>query len=243
MSPLLDARLTVGHGRLVVARDVEVSVEASEICAVVGPNGAGKTTLLATIAGLLPAISGSVAIAGEPLATGSARRMSRAGVTLVPDSRALFTTLSTLENLRVADRTGGQAIAEVFELFPGLRRKRKLEAGRLSGGEQQMLALGRALVQRPRVLLIDEMSMGLAPLVVESLAETIRDLASNTAMAVVLVEQHVHVALKVADQAIVLVHGDVVMQGPADELAANSDLDSAYLGSLPAEPTPTTGSS
>jgi branched-chain amino acid transport system ATP-binding protein len=220
VSPLLDARLTVGHGRLVVARDVEVSVEASEICAVVGPNGAGKTTLLATIAGLLPAISGSVAIAGEPLATGSA-----------------------LENLRVADRTGGQAIAEVFELFPGLRRKRKLEAGRLSGGEQQMLALGRALVQRPRVLLIDEMSMGLAPLVVESLAETIRDLASNAGMAVVLVEQHVHVALKVADQAIVLVHGDVVMQGSADELAANSDLDSAYLGSLPAERTPNTGSS
>lgn len=241
MSPLLEARLTVGHGRLVVARDVEVSVGASEICAVIGPNGAGKTTLLATIAGLLPALSGSVAIAGERLATGSARRMSRAGVTLVPDSRALFTTLSTLENLRVADRTGGQAIDEVFELFPGLRDKRKLEAGRLSGGEQQILALGRALVQRPRVLLIDEMSMGLAPLMVQSLAETIRDLASNAGMAVVLVEQHVHVALKVADQAIVLVHGDVVMQGSADELAANSDLDSAYLGSLPGGPNPATG--
>ncbi len=242
MSPLLEARLTVGHGRLVVARDIEVSVRESEICAVVGPNGAGKTTLLATIAGLLPAISGSVSIAGETLATGSARRMSRAGVTLVPDSRALFTTLSTLDNLRVADRTGGQAIEEVFELFPGLRAKRKLEAGRLSGGEQQMLALGRALVQQPRVLLIDEMSMGLAPLVVQSLVSTIRDLASNTGMAVVLVEQHVNVALDAADQAIVLVHGDVVMQGGADEVAANPDLDSAYLGSVPTAHAPIAGS-
>jgi branched-chain amino acid transport system ATP-binding protein len=242
VSPLLEARLTVGHGRLVVGRDIEVSVRESEICAVVGPNGAGKTTLLATIAGLLPAISGSVSIAGEVLATGSARRMSRAGVTLVPDNRALFTTLTTLENLSVADRTGGQAIDEVFELFPGLRAKQKLEAGRLSGGEQQMLALGRALVQQPRVLLIDEMSMGLAPLVVQSLVRTIRDLASNTGMAVVLVEQHVNVALDAADQAIVLVHGDVVMQGAANEVAANPDLGSAYLGSVSTAHTPVVGS-
>ncbi len=239
MSPLLEARLTVGHGRLVVARDVEISVDASEICAVVGPNGAGKTTLLSTIAGLLPAIAGSVSIDSEPVPTGSARKMSRAGVTLVPDHRALFTTLSTLQNLRVADRSGGEVIEEVFELFPGLRAKQKLDAGRLSGGEQQMLALGRALVQQPRVLLIDEMSMGLAPLVVQSLVRTIRELASNNGTAVVLVEQHVNVALEAADQAIVLVHGDVVMRGNADEVHANPDLGSAYLGAGPTGPTPT----
>jgi branched-chain amino acid transport system ATP-binding protein len=227
---LLEARLTVGHGRVVVARDVTVEVAAGEICAVVGPNGAGKTTLLTTIAGLIPPIDGTVRVAGEPLAGGSARAASRAGVTLVPDNRALFGGLSALDNLRVADRSGGDGIDEVFELFPRLGEKRRVAAGDLSGGEQQMLALGRALVQRPQVLLIDEMSMGLAPLVVESLMTTIRGIASGTGAAVVLVEQHVHMALESADRALALVHGELVASGTAEQVRDTADLHSAYLG-------------
>ena len=230
MTDLLEVELTVGHGPLVVGRNVELSVAAGEVCAVLGPNGAGKTTLLSTIAGLLPAISGTVAVGGDPVPTGSARRMSRAGVALVPDHRALFTTLSTADNLRVADRTGGQGTAEMLELFGGLRSKLDLPAGKLSGGEQQMLALARALVQRPRILLIDEMSMGLAPLVVESLVRSIRRHAEANGTAVVLVEQHVNVALEAADKAVVMVHGDVVLRGSAAEVAADPRLLSAYLG-------------
>jgi branched-chain amino acid transport system ATP-binding protein len=231
MTAVLEAHLTVGYDPIVVARDVTVDVAAGEVCALIGPNGAGKTTLLSTIAGLLTPISGSVAIASELMPPGSARRTNRAGLVLVPEHRALFTKLSTLDNLRVADRSGGGGIEEVFELFPRLREKSKLEAGRLSGGEQQMLALARAIVQRPKVLLIDEMSMGLAPLIVEALVATIRAYSTDHAAAVVLVEQHVRLALEAADQAIVMVHGEVALRGPAAEVAADPDrLKAAYFG-------------
>ena len=241
MSALLEARLTVGYGHIVVGRDIDLRVAAGEICAIIGPNGAGKTTLLNTIAGLLPPIEGSVTIGSERIPGGAARRASRAGLALVPDHRALFTRLTTLENLRAADRTGGHAIEEMFELFPPLETKAKLAAGRLSGGEQQMLALARAFVQRPRVLLIDEMSMGLAPIVVQSLAGSISKYAAATGAAVVLVEQHVPLALASSDHALVLVHGDVVLQGPSDEVSAHPELGSMYLGGGPARPFRTGG--
>lgn len=243
MTPLLNVRLTVGHGPVVVARDITFEVSAGEVLAIIGPNGAGKTTLLSTIAGLLPAVSGEVKVASEPMRSGSARATSRAGVTLVPDHRALFSRLTTLENLRVADPSGGEGIAEILDLFPPLRVKAGVAAGKLSGGEQQMLALARALVQRPRVLLIDEMSMGLAPLIVESLIGTIRSYAAAAEAAVVLVEQHVAVALKASDYVLVMVHGDIVLEGSPEDLGAHPELQSVYLGgSLPQPPPEDTAS-
>lgn len=223
--------LSIGYGDLAVGRAIDLTVRSNEILAVLGPNGAGKTTLLLTIGGFLPPLGGAVAVDGTPLPAGSARRANRAGVVLVPDSRALFTQLTAIENLRLAARSGGPTVDEMLDLFPGLARRAKLKAGMLSGGEQQMLAVARALVQGPSVLLVDEMSMGLAPVVVESLMPVVRRVADESGAAVVLVEQHVRLALEVADQAVVLVHGDVTLSGPAGDLAADpAALEAAYLG-------------
>jgi branched-chain amino acid transport system ATP-binding protein len=231
MSAVLDAELTVGYNGLAVARDIELAVGEREVLAILGPNGAGKTTLLMTLAGLLAPISGQISIAGEPVKPGSARRMSRAGVVLVPDNRALFTQLTTLENLSIAHRSGGPTPDEVLDLFPALGKRAKTKAGTLSGGEQQMLAVGRGLVQGPRVLLIDEMSMGLAPTIVETLVPTVRQIADESDAAVVLVEQHVHVALEISDRAMVMVHGEVVRSGTAAEVRDDAlSLEDAYLG-------------
>jgi branched-chain amino acid transport system ATP-binding protein len=223
--------LAVGYGNLVVARGIDLVVHRNEILAVLGPNGAGKTTLLLTIAGFLPPIEGEISVDGAPLPAGSARGSNRRGVVLVPDSRALFTQLSTAENLRLAARSGAHTVDEMLDLFPALARRSTLKAGMLSGGEQQMLAVARALVQGPRVLLIDEMSMGLAPVVVESLMPIVRQVADDTGAAVVLVEQHIHLALEIADHAMVLVHGDVSLSGPAAAIRSDTAaLEAAYLG-------------
>ncbi|MDD9371710.1 MAG: ABC transporter ATP-binding protein [Acidimicrobiales bacterium] len=223
--------LSIGYGGLAVGRGIDLSVRRNEILAVLGPNGAGKTTLLLTIGGFLPPLGGSIRVGGAPLAPGSPRRANRAGVVLVPDSRALFTQLTAVENLKLGARNGGPSVDEMLDLFPALARRAKVRAGMLSGGEQQMLAVARALVQGPSVLLIDEMSMGLAPVVVESLMPVVRRVADESDAAVVLVEQHVRLALEIADQAVVLVHGDVTLSGPADELATDpAALEAAYLG-------------
>ena len=227
--------LCVGYQRTTIARDIAVSVGKGEILAVLGPNGAGKTTLLLTLAGFLRPIAGRVAIDGHDVTGSSARRMNRAGMVLVPDSRALFTTLSTLDNISIASRKGGATVSEVLDLFPRLRARAKVKAGMLSGGEQQMLAVARALVQGPRALLIDEMSMGLAPIIVEQLMPLVRQVADETGAAIVLVEQHVHLALEIADTAMVLVHGDVSLSGKAAELRDDpAALEAAYLGAATA---------
>jgi branched-chain amino acid transport system ATP-binding protein len=177
------------------------------------------------------ALGGEVRVEGEVLARGSARAAARKGVVLVPDDRALFTGLTTRDNLALCRRRGGTTIEQVLDFFPSLRKRYKVEAGKLSGGEQQMLAVGRALMLDPRVLLIDELSMGLAPVIVEELLPIVRRVATETNAAVVLVEQHVRLALGVADHAVVLAHGATVLARPAAELIADPGvLERAYMG-------------
>jgi branched-chain amino acid transport system ATP-binding protein len=223
--------LTVGHGSLPVARNFNVDLDAGRVLSLLGPNGAGKTTLLETMAGLLPRIAGDTSVDGRSLPSGRAGAACRAGVVLVPDDRALFKKLTVAENMRAAAPTRSKSNDDVVDLFPALRRRWKLHAGALSGGEQQMLAMARALVQRPRVLLVDEMSMGLAPVIIEELLPVVRRVADDTGAVVVLVEQHVHLALEIADEAIVLMHGEVTLAGDAHEIAADAArLEAAYLG-------------
>jgi branched-chain amino acid transport system ATP-binding protein len=229
---LVCTSLTGGRGSTTAFRDVSLSVESGEVLTLLGPNGAGKTTLLLTLAGLLPAQDGTIAVDGTALKNGRPSLANSAGVTLVPDDRCLFTTLTVEENLKVAARKGGPAPSTMLEVFPALEKRWDLKAGALSGGEQQMLAMARALIQEPKVLLVDEMSMGLAPLVVESLFEAVRRIAAERGCAVVLVEQHVHVALGVADRAAVLSHGELVLDQDAATLrAAPEVLEQAYFGS------------
>jgi branched-chain amino acid transport system ATP-binding protein len=229
--------LVAGYQGIAVVRDLDLSVARGEVLAVLGPNGAGKTTLLLTLAGFLPPIDGTIEVDERSIKGGSPRRMNRAGVVLVPDSRALFTSLTTLENLRLAARPNATTVDESLDLFPALQRRADLRAGMLSGGEQQMLAMARALVQGPRALLIDEMSMGLAPVIVETLMPLVRDVATQSGAAVILVEQHVRLALEIADSALVLVHGEVALRGTAAEVLASGDrLEAAYLGTESAPP-------
>jgi branched-chain amino acid transport system ATP-binding protein len=237
MTTVLEARgLSGGYGKIVAIRDVDLELKAGEVTAVLGPNGAGKTTLMMTLAGLLPRAKGDVLLNGHPLPSGKPNVANMAGVVLVPDNRALFTTLTVRENLEVAKIKGENNLDEVIDLFPNLVPRLNLKAGALSGGEQQMLAMARGIVQKPKVFLVDEMSLGLAPIIVEHLLPIVRRIADDTGAAVVLVEQHISLALECADSALVLVHGEVSLRGSAEELRSNPDvLEAAYLGAaLPA---------
>ncbi|CUU56937.1 branched-chain amino acid transport system ATP-binding protein [Parafrankia irregularis] len=223
--------LSGGRGSATAFRNVDLTVEEGSVLALLGPNGAGKTTLLLTLAGLLPAQGGTISVDGTRLRNGRPAAANAAGVVLVPDNRALFTTLTVEENIRVAARRNGPKPKSLLETFPALEKRWNLPAGALSGGEQQMLVMARALVQQPRVLLIDELSMGLAPLIVEDLFKTVSAIAADHKCAVILVEQHVNLALEVADSAAVLNRGRIVLRGAAEELAASPELlEGAYLG-------------
>ncbi|MDL9938080.1 ATP-binding cassette domain-containing protein [Gordonia sp. ABSL1-1] len=215
-------------------RQLDLELKSGEVLALLGPNGAGKTTALLTLTGLLPSLGGTVEMAGKPIRSGHARAASRAGLVLVPDNRALFTTLTVEENLRLAVSGKHKWKDErdvILGYFPRLGERLRVAAGALSGGEQQMLAIGRALVQHPKALLIDELSMGLAPVIVESLLPIIRQVADETGTGVILVEQHVALALEIADTALVLRHGHNVLQGDARRLSATPELiERAYLG-------------
>ncbi|WP_246636315.1 ABC transporter ATP-binding protein [Actinoplanes hulinensis] len=225
----LDA-VTAGYAGIPAVRDIGLSVASGEIVAMLGPNGAGKTTTLRTAAGILTPMTGTVAAFGRPLR----RRLeqnARAGLVLVPDTRGVFHSLTVRENLTLARRRRGDSLDDVLDLFPALRELMGRRCGQLSGGEQQMLAIAKALVHRPRVLLIDEMSMGLAPVAVQALLPSIRALADRFAVGVLLVEQHIDLALSIADRAVVLHHGRIVLTGPAAELRADRNaVAEAYFG-------------
>jgi branched-chain amino acid transport system ATP-binding protein len=217
--------LCAGYGPVVVTRDVNMHVGPGEVVALLGPNGAGKTTTLLTVAGELPPISGEVLIDGMPTRTPLHRR-ARRGLAFVSEERSVFMRLSGNANLRV----GGVSSRAAAELFPELDPLLRRPAGLLSGGEQQMLTLARAFGRKPRLLLVDELSLGLAPLIVERLLSRIREIATAENIGVILVEQHVHRALAIADRAYVMQRGEVVLEGTADEIRSRVDaLEQAYL--------------
>lgn len=235
-------RLAAGYLGTPVVRDVSLRVAGGEVVALLGPNGAGKTTTLAAIAGLIAPLDGAIRFAGEDVTGQSADRLARAGLALVPEGRELFFDLTAREHLRLAGRVPEHVpVDELLELLPELEKCLDRKAGVLSGGEQQMLALGRGLVRRPRLLLLDEMSLGLAPVIVERMMPVLRRVADELGTAVLVVEQHVALALEVADRAYVLNHGRLVLEGPATRLRESRELlRSSYLGDS-AVPTRSTG--
>jgi len=236
--PLLEiSGLSAGYGKIGVLNGIDLRVGAGEVVALLGPNGAGKTTTLETIAGLNHPISGTVELSGEKVGGTPAYQLAGRGLALVPEGRALFPGLTVREHLRLAGgrgargRRAGTREDELLEMLPELRKCLGRKAGLLSGGEQQMLAIGRALVTRPRLLLVDEMSLGLAPVVVERLIPVLRRAADELGSSVLFVEQHVALALEVADRAYVLTHGRIGLEGPAAELRERRELLAAsYLG-------------
>lgn len=224
--------LRCGYGSLEVIRGATLHVEQGEIVGLLGANGAGKTTLLHAITGLLRPWEGEVIVAGAPMAGQPVWRCVSRSLVLVPEGRQLFSDMTVHENLVVGgyhnpDRD--MAIAEVFDRFPRLRERAGQLAGTLSGGEQQMLALGRALVARPRLLLLDEPSMGLAPLLVREVFKVIRDLKEH-GVTIFVVEQNAVATLDIADRAYVLETGDIILEGAPEDLVHNPEVKRAYLG-------------
>jgi branched-chain amino acid transport system ATP-binding protein len=224
------------YGRIHALQGVSITVGRGEIVTLIGANGAGKTTILKTISGLLPPREGSVHFEGADISRRPAHELVRAGIGHAPEGRRIFSRLTVLENLQMGAFTRSQADARedlerVFGLFPRLRERISQSGGSLSGGEQQMLAIGRALMARPRVLLLDEPSLGLAPILVQQIFSIITEInAAGTT--IVLVEQNALQALKVAQRGYVLQNGRVILADTAADLAANADVRRAYLGEI-----------
>lgn len=240
MTALLEVDgLRSGYGRVPVLHDIALVLEPGTITAVLGANGAGKTTLLRSLSGLLRPTAGTVLLGGRDLTRVSVERLVTLGVAHVPEGRGVIAELTVEENLRLgglwrrgpnAARDTSAAMGEVYELFEPLERRRGFHGHQLSGGERQMLALGRALVARPALLLLDEPSLGLAPVVTARIMALLRDLRDSTGLTVLLVEQNVHSALAIADQGVVIALGRVVAQGAAATLQADETLRHSYLG-------------
>ncbi len=235
MSLLEVTDLSVSYGGIHAVRGVSLTVGAGELVSLIGANGAGKTSTLSVLGGLLQPSSGHLHYAGEDLLTLPAHARVSRGLALVPEGRGIFPRLTVLENLQMGaycrrDRPGIAAdLARLLEMFPRLQERRSQLAGTLSGGEQQMVAIARALMSRPRLLLLDEPSMGLAPLLVEQIFQIIRQIVSE-GVALLLVEQNARQALEIAQRAYVMESGRITLAGPAAELAADPRVRAAYLG-------------
>ena len=234
--PMLQIQnLTTGYGLVQVLHDVSLQVYPAEFLALVGSNGAGKTTLLRTLSGLLPVQSGTILLEGEPLAGHTPDEIFRRGVVQLPEGRQLFPRMSVQDNLlmgayRRHDAAEVRAdLEKVYEQFPRMAERRRQLAGSMSGGEQQMCAMARAMMARPRLLLVDEMSLGLAPIIVDQLMENLTAIR-NQGVTILLVEQDIHLALAAADRAYVLETGSIVREGIARDLIEDPELKRAYLG-------------
>ncbi len=230
--PLLSVEgLFTNYGKIRILRDVSLTVGEGEVVALLGLNGAGKTTTIRSILGLTPPRAGKVRIGGRDVTGLAAYRVARLGVGYVPEGRRMFKDLTTLENLQLAEngRGGAWTIARVLQHLPKLAELRSRKAGRLSGGEQEMLSIGRALVSNPRLLLVDEPSQGLAPLIVEEVYRILTELKA-TGVSILLVEQNALLALKIADRAYVLDSGRIVHEGAAAELAADQNRIRTLMG-------------
>ena len=226
----------VFYGNIQVLRKVNIYVKEGEKVALIGANGAGKTTLLKTIIGLIKPRNGTITFKGENINSVSPWDIVAKGIALVPEGRQVFPEMTVLENLEMGayiytnDNKKKENINQIFELFPKLKEREKQIAGTLSGGEQQMLAIGRALMSRPKLLLLDEPSMGLAPLLVEEIFDIIYDIKRKTNSTILLIEQNAKKALSVVDRGYVLEIGEIVMENKAKELINNKYVKAAYLG-------------
>jgi branched-chain amino acid transport system ATP-binding protein len=236
--PVLEVSdLCVSYGKVEALHHVSLRVRAGEIVTVIGPNGAGKTTLLSAIMGVLPRTRGEVVFLGESQPVVEVEHMVAKGANLVPEKRELFGEMSVEDNLllgafmrhRMGHRDERETMEKVFQTFPRLRERRTQQAGTLSGGERQMLAVGRALMAKPKLLMLDEPSLGLAPLIVREIFHIIADLR-KTGVAILLVEQNARAALQIADYGYVLETGEVALEGLSDDLEDNPKVIESYLG-------------
>jgi branched-chain amino acid transport system ATP-binding protein len=242
--------LVAGYGKVEVVHGVDLHVDAGEVVALLGANGAGKTTTLLTISGVLPRLGGDVEVLGSSLPRSRRVRpaavaaLARRGVAHVPEDRGLFFDLTAAENLRLGRRRRRGShqplpMEQILEWFPALSGVLDRRAGLLSGGEQQMLAIARAVQGRPRLLMVDEMSLGLAPIVVDHLLPVLRTIASELGSGVLLVEQHVSLVLSISDRAYLMDRGTILADGVASELAERSELiESGYLGTVDSSESP-----
>jgi len=223
----------IAYGKVEAVRGVSLEVSESEIVTIIGANGAGKTTLLSAVMGILP-LKGGIGFAGQDLASRAIEDRVALGLSLVPEQRELFAAMSVEDNLRlgafrIAKALAARSIERVYALFPRLKERRRQVAGTLSGGEQQMLAMGRALMGTPRLLMLDEPSLGLAPIIVADIFRTIGELRAS-GVSVLLVEQNANAALQIADRAYVMELGEFILQGTAKDVAGNARVAESYLG-------------
>lgn len=229
-------KLRSGYGEIPILHDISFQVEQGEIIAIVGSNGAGKTTLMRTISGLIEPFSGEIIFNGEPIQKLPPHQIVAKGVAQVPEGRQLFNFLTVEQNLMVGSNISTararrqESLELVFGLFPVLAERKKQQAGTLSGGEQQMLATARGLMARPLMLMMDEASWGLAPMLTTELFEAIKQINEQTGTTILLVEQNVYKALSIASHAYVLERGNIIMKGTGQELLGSEELKAAYLG-------------
>ena len=225
--------LHVYYGAIHAVKGVSLEVNEGEIVTLIGANGAGKSTVLNTISGLLRAKTGTIEFMGTPINTMAPNKIVQLGLAQCPEGRRVFENLTVAENLRIGAYLRKDPLADdlarVYDLFPRLKERAWQQAGTLSGGEQQMLAVGRALMAKPKLIMMDEPSLGLAPIVVRGIFEIIREI-NRQGITVLLIEQNANMALKIADWAYVMQTGSILMQGPGEELAANEEVKAAYLG-------------